>query len=377
VSTAGPAAQNATAGRPEQERILAMDEVRQVNAGKLRDFAAAAFAKVGMPEADAHLTADTLVQADLWGHQSHGVMRLPWYTARLQSGAARPVAEPNDVVDAGAIGVIDGRDGMGQVLAARAARDAIRRAKLHGIGAVAVRNSNHFGTAMYYTLMAPPEGCIMFLSTNASPALAPLGGRKKLVGNNPWSWAAPAGRHAPMVLDIANTGVARGKIYLARQRNESIPLGWALDAEGVPTTDPAAAIEGIIAPMAGHKGYAISVLMDVLSGVLTGSEFGPGVSGPYQAEKRSGAGHLIIAVNIEVIQPLTAFNARMEAMIAGLKNAPRARGVEEIFYPGEIEARNNERNLREGLILPADTLSDLAKLAHELGLEPISLFEIS
>jgi LDH2 family malate/lactate/ureidoglycolate dehydrogenase len=377
VSTAGPAAQNATAGRPEQERILAMDEVRQVNAGKLRDFAAAAFAKVGMPEADAHLTADTLVQADLWGHQSHGVMRLPWYTARLQSGAARPVAEPNDVVDAGAIGVIDGRDGMGQVLAARAARDAIRRAKLHGIGAVAVRNSNHFGTAMYYTLMAPPEGCIMFLSTNASPALAPLGGRKKLVGNNPWSWAAPAGRHAPMVLDIANTGVARGKIYLARQRNESIPLGWALDAEGVPTTDPAAAIEGIIAPMAGHKGYAISVLMDVLSGVLTGSEFGPGVSGPYQAEKRSGAGHLIIAVNIEVIQPLTAFNARMEAMIAGLKNAPRARGVEEIFYPGEIEARNNERNLREGLTLPADTLSDLAELAHELGLEPLSPFEIS
>jgi LDH2 family malate/lactate/ureidoglycolate dehydrogenase len=354
-----------------------MDETRQVNAGKLRDFAAAAFAKVGMPEADAHLTADTLVQADLWGHQSHGVMRLPWYTARLQSGAGRPVAEPNDVVDAGAIGVIDGRDGMGQVLTARAARDAIRRAKLHGIGAVAVRNSNHFGTAMYYTLMAPPEGCIMFLSTNASPALAPWGGRKKLVGNNPWSWAAPAGRHAPMVLDIANTGVARGKIYLARQRNESIPLGWALDAEGVPTTDPAAAIEGIIAPMAGHKGYAISVLMDVLSGVLTGSEFGPGVSGPYQAEKRSGAGHLIIAVNIEVIQPLTAFNARMEAMIAGLKNAPRAKGVEEIFYPGEIEARNNERNLREGLILPADTLSDLAKLAHELGLEPISPFEIS
>jgi LDH2 family malate/lactate/ureidoglycolate dehydrogenase len=175
----------------------------------------------------------------------------------------------------------------------------------------------------------------------------------------------------------ANTGVARGKIYLARQKNESIPLGWALDAEGVPTTDPAAAIEGIIAPMAGHKGYAISVLMDVLSGVLTGSEFGPGVSGPYQAEKRSGAGHLVIALNIEVFQPLTAFNARMEAMIAGLKSAPHAKGVEEVFYPGEIEARNNEHNLREGLILPADTLADLAKLAHELGLERIMPFEIS
>jgi LDH2 family malate/lactate/ureidoglycolate dehydrogenase len=329
-----------------------MDETPRIDAGKLRDFATAAFAKVGMPTADAELTADTLVQADLWGHQSHGVMRLPWYTARLQSGAARAVAEPENVVDAGAIGVIDGHDGMGQVLTARAARDAIQRAKLHGIGAVALRNSNHFGTAMYYTLMAPP-------------------GRKKLVGNNPWSWAAPAGRHAPMVLDIANTGVARGKIYLARQRNESIPLGWALDAEGVPTTDPAAAIEGIIAPMAGHKGYAISVLMDVLSGVLTGSEFGPGVSGPYQAEKRSGAGHLMIAMNVEVFQPLASFNTRMEAMIADLKGAPRAKGVEEIFYPGELEARNNERHLREGLVLHADTLADLAKLANELGLERI------
>jgi LDH2 family malate/lactate/ureidoglycolate dehydrogenase len=351
-----------------------MDETPRIPAAKLRDFAAAAFEKVGMPEADARLTADTLVQADLWGHQSHGVMRLPWYTARLQSGVARPIADPAYVVDAGAIGVIDGRDGMGQVLTARAARDAIGRAKIHGIGAVAVRNSNHFGTAMYYTLMAPPEGCIMFLSTNASPAIAPWGGRKKLVGNNPWSWAAPAGRHAPMVLDIANTGVARGKIYLARQRNESIPPGWAFDAQGVPTTDPAAAIDGIIAPMAGHKGYAISVVMDVLSGVLTGSEFGPGVSGPYQAEKRSGAGHLMIAVNIEIFQPLAAFNARMEAMIDGLKGAPRAKGVEEIFYPGELEARANERNLGEGLSLPADTLSDLAKLAHELGLERISPF---
>src|SRR6201992_1473004 len=172
--------------RAECERILAMDETPRIDAGKLRDFATAAFAKVGMPTADAELTADTLVQADLWGHQSHGVMRLPWYTARLQSGAARAISEPENVVDAGAIGVIDGRDGMGQGLTARAARDAIRRAKLHGIGAVAVRNSNHFGTAMYYTLMAPPEGCIMFLSTNASPALAPWGGRKKLVGNNPW-----------------------------------------------------------------------------------------------------------------------------------------------------------------------------------------------
>ena len=319
-----------------------------------------------MPDTDAHLVADTLVQADLWGHQSHGVMRLPWYIARLKTGVAKPVADPELIVDAGAIAVMDGHDGMGQVLAARAARDVIRRAKAHGIGAVALRNSNHFGTAMYYTLMAPPEGCIMFLSTNASPAMAPWGARQKLVGNNPWSWAAPAGKHAPLVLDIANTAVARGKIYLARQRNEPIPPGWAINAAGEPTTDPVEALSGIIAPMAGHKGYAISVVMDVLSGVLSASEFGPGVAGPYQPDKRSGAGHLLIALNVEVFQPLDGFNARMEAMIAGLKSAKLAKGAEEIFYPGEIEARNDQRHRAEGLTLPQDTIADLTKLGEEM-----------
>jgi LDH2 family malate/lactate/ureidoglycolate dehydrogenase len=244
----------------------------------------------------------------------------------------------------------------------------IRGAKALGICAVALRNSILFGTAMYYTLMAPPEGCIMFMSTNASPAMAPWGGRQKLVGNNPWSWAAPAGKHAPLVLDIANTAVARGKIYLARQRNELIPPGWAINAEGEPTTDPVEALSGIIQPMAGHKGYAISVVMDVLSGVLSASEFGPGVAGPYQPDKRSGAGHLLIALNVEVFQPLDAFNARMEAMIAGLKGVQLAKGTDEIFYPGEIEARNDRRNRTEGLKLPPDTIADLTKLGQDMGI---------
>lgn len=348
-----------------------MAETPRIAADRLLSFATAAYVTVGMPPQDAHLAADTLVQADLWGHQSHGVMRLPWYVARLKTGTAKPVATPEQIVDVGAVGVIDGHDGMGQVVTALAARDVIRRAKAHGIGAVAVRNSNHFGTAMYYTLMAPPEGCIMFLSTNASPAMAPWGGRKKSVGNNPWSWSAPAGRHAPLVLDIANTAVARGKVYLARQRGTSIPAGWAVDARGVPTTDPEAALAGIIQPMAGHKGYAISVVMDMLSGILTGSAFGPGVFGPYQAEKRSGAGHLLIALNVEVFQPRAQFEARMEAMIAGLKGVDRADGCDEIFYPGEIEARNDVANRRDGLMLPADTQADLAKLARELGIEAL------
>jgi LDH2 family malate/lactate/ureidoglycolate dehydrogenase len=137
--------------------------------------------------------------------------------------------------------VIDGGDAMGQVLTDFAIKDAIRRAKAHGIAAVALRNSNHFGTALYYTLQAARADCVAFLSTNASPAMAPWGGRKKTVGTNPWSWAAPAGKFPSLVLDIANTGVARGKIYLAKQKGETIPPGWAIDAEGRPTIDPAAA----------------------------------------------------------------------------------------------------------------------------------------
>ena len=320
-----------------------------------------------MPAQDARLVADTLVQADLWGHQSHGVLRLPWYLARLRAGVCRAVAQPEFVVDGGAVAVIDGGDALGQVLTAYAMRDAIRRAKAHGLAAVALRNSNHFGTALFYTLMAARAGCVAFLSTNASPAMAPWGGRQKTVGTNPWSWAAPAGKHPPMVLDIANTGVARGKIYLAKQKGEPIPEGWAIDAVGAPTTDPAAAIDGIILPMAGHKGYAIAAMMDMLSGVLTGSAFGTGVAGPYKTERKSGAGQMMIVLDIAAFQPLPEFEARMEQMIAELKGVPLAVGHDEVFYPGEIEARNEVRNRREGLLLPDDTLRDLEKVAAECG----------
>jgi LDH2 family malate/lactate/ureidoglycolate dehydrogenase len=345
-----------------------MDQQTRVAPDRLLDFAAAVYQSVGMPEADARLAADTLVQADLWGHQSHGVMRLSWYLARLEAGVCDPVAKPELVVDAGAVAVLDGHDGMGQVLTARAAEEAISRAKAHGIGAVGLKNSNHFGTAMYFTLMAARQGCVGFLSTNASPAMAPWGGRKKTVGTNPWSWASPAGKHAPMVLDIANTGVARGKIYLAKQKGLPIPEGWAISKEGNSTTDPAEAIDGIILPMAQHKGYAIAVMMDMLSGVLTGSAFGTGVFGPYQTERRSGAGQLMIALDIAAMQPLDDFNTRMERYIAELKSVPLAQGFDEVVYPGELEARNDLRNREEGLLFPEDTRADLKKLGNRLGL---------
>jgi LDH2 family malate/lactate/ureidoglycolate dehydrogenase len=295
-------------------------------------------------------------------------LRLGWYLERLQNKVMKPVTQSETVVDAGTIAVIDGHDGVGQVLTADATRDAIKRAKAHGIGAVGLRNSNHFGTCMYYTRMAALEGCVMIMTTNGGPAMAPWGGRKKIIGTNPWSVAAPAGRHPPLIMDMANTGVARGKIYLARQKREPIPLGWAINAAGEPTTDPQAAIDGIILPMAEHKGYAIAVIVDVLSGVLTGSGFLSAVHSPYKTAEKSNCGHLIIALNIEAFQPLAQFNARMEQYVSELKSVPLAKGTNEVFYPGEMEAANDVRNRREGLLLPADTLVSLSKIARETGL---------
>ncbi|WP_299625936.1 Ldh family oxidoreductase [Pelagibius sp.] len=343
-----------------------------IQAERLAAFAAAAYRAMGVPEADAALLADTLVQADLWGHQSHGVMRTFWYGERLRSGAMRAVTKPEVVVDGGAVAVLDGCDGIGQVITARAMREAVDRSKRHGIGAVAVRNSGHFGTAMYFTRTATEDGCIGFLSTNASPAMAPWGGRRKLIGTNPWSIAAPAGRHPPMLLDIANTAVARGKLYLARQRGETIPEGWAIDAEGRATIDPAAGIAGNILPMAGHKGYAIAAMMDVLSGVLSGSGFGGAVVGPYVPEGRSGVGHLVMALNIEAFRPNADFAADMERLIADIKAVPRAPGVKEIHYPGELEARAEERQRRHGVVIPEDTLAELDAAARELGIATLS-----
>jgi LDH2 family malate/lactate/ureidoglycolate dehydrogenase len=343
--------------------------VPRVNHERLLDFCTAVYASAGMPAADARLVADTLVQADLWGHQSHGVLRLGWYFDRVRNKVMNPVTKPEFVVNAGAMALIDGHDGVGHVLAVLAAKEAIKRAKAHGIGAVGVRNSNHFGTCMYYTMMGAREGCVMFLTTNGGPAMAPWGGRKKIVGTNPWSVAAPVGKRAPFVVDMAATGVARGKIYLARNKGLPIPLGWAINAAGEPTTDPQEAIEGIILPMAEHKGYAIAAMVDVLSGVLTGSGFLSAVHSPYKTAEKSNCGHLMIALDIKAFQPLAEFNSRMERFADEIKAVPTAKGFDEVFYPGEIEAGNDARNRREGIQFPDDTLADLRRIAKETSLE--------
>jgi LDH2 family malate/lactate/ureidoglycolate dehydrogenase len=335
---------------------------------QLASFGTAVLGTLGVPAADAALVADSLVQADLWGHQSHGLLRLPWYAARLRSGAMAAVTDPVVLNDTGPLVALDGRHGIGQVLTERARVLAVERARAHGVGVVGVRDSNHFGTAMYFTRRAAADGCVAVLTTNASPAMAPWGGREKVLGTNPWSIAAPAPGGRVVAVDIANTAVARGKVYLAKNRGEPIPETWALTADGAPTTDPAEGVLGVILPMAGHKGYAIAFLMDVLSGALTGSSVGTGVHGPYEADARSGAGHLFLALDPAAFGDEAGYAARVGQLIDEVKAVPLAQGFDEVFHPGEVEDRAEAATLDAGGIALAEgSLADLRRLAAETG----------
>lgn len=324
---------------------------------------------IAVPVDDARYVAETLVTADAWGHPSHGLLRLGWYVARIREGAMSPITRAEVVVDGGAVCVLDGHDGVGQIVTRTACDVAVERAARHGVGVVAVRNSNHFGTAAYFTRAMAEAGCAAILTTNGSPAMAPWGGRVKTVGANPWSVAVPGGTHGPVALDIANTNVARGKVYVALERGKTIPDGWAIDAQGAPTNDPRAAIEGLILPMAGHKGYAISFMMDVLSGVLTGSSFSTGIAGPYVPDRRSGCGHLVIAIRIDALRPRAEFEKDLTTLVETTKAVPLADGHTEVFYPGEIEDRNLAAARESGIILADKTFQELHTLARECGVE--------
>ncbi len=336
---------------------------RVVQAAALAAFTAAALRAHGVPTADAALLADTLVTAELWGHPSHGMLRLPSYAARLRTGAMTAVTEVTTVRDNGAVVVLDGGHGIGQVITQRAVDVGVERARRHGVSAVGVRNSGHFGTAAYFTRRAAAAGCVALLATNASPAMAPWGGSTRSIGTNPWSIAVPAGAHGVVVMDLANTAAARGKIHLAAERGEPIPPGWAADADGTPTTDPAEALDGLILPMAGPKGYVIAFLMDVLAGVLTGSAFGDAVAGPYDPDRRSGAGHLLISIDVAALADPAEYAERVESLVRRTRAGALAPWAAEILVPGELEDRNRRAMSAHGIPLAAATWDSVVALA--------------
>jgi LDH2 family malate/lactate/ureidoglycolate dehydrogenase len=341
--------------------------MKRINPLALRQFVSRLYMALGLNEDKASLLSDSLVMADLWGHSSHGVLRATWYAERIQHHVMDINTDPEITSDTGPLLALDGHNGLGQFITREAVRLAIARAQQFGIGCVSIRRSGHFGTAMYFTKTIAEQNMIGFLATNASPAMAAFGGREKIVGNNPQSWAAPTPFDAPFIVDIAHTAVARGKIYLAKEKRETIPDHWALSPQGQATTDPAEAILGTLMPMAGHKGFALSAMMDVLSGVLSGGAFGQAINGPYVPDQASGVGHFLMVVDIAKLREVDAFKDDMGAMINAWKNSQKAEGVSEIFYPGEKEERHRLKAIAEGLALAADTLDRLIPFAHHLG----------
>lgn len=341
---------------------------RYFQAEALADFAAQVFARAGLPPADAEHVGRSLARADLRGVDSHGVTRIPIYVERLRRDLVnkRPKIRI-DVMGAG-VAVVDGDNGMGAVVGRRAMEAAISLAKDAGTGAVAVRGSNHFGTGAGYAYQAVEARCIGVACSNAPPTMAPWGGRVRYFGTNPLAVGIPAGRYPPIVLDMATSNVARGKIILAAKRGETIPEGWALDPEGRPTTDAEAALAGAVLPFGGPKGSAIALIIDVLSGVLSGANFGRHIPDLYDnLAERQDLGHFFLAVEVERFIRYDTFTARVDQLIEGLKACPPAVGHAEVLLPGEIEARTEAERQRRGIPVTGEIIDRLVAVGNELG----------
>lgn len=335
-------------------------ETRLVRPERLQALVTDVFVGLGLSECDAATVAESLVEADLRGVRSHGVMRVAQYAPGIRGGSINPRPKVRVVVDSGPSAVVDGDGGMGQVSAAVAMRLAIGRAKETGVGIVGLRNGRHCGAMAHWAMMALPAGCIGFAATNAGLNMAPWGGKDRLVGNNPFAMAVPTSRPWPMVLDMATSVAAGGKLDMASIRGEPIPLGWAIDSEGNPTRDPAVARKGTLLPVGGPKGYGMALLLDVLSGVLTGARFGAGLGA-------AGSGQFFMALQVETFMPLADFNARMDAMIDQIHGSALAPGFDRIYVPGEIEHNLRTKRLESGLPIEQSILSDLSRLAGEVG----------
>lgn len=327
----------------------------------------------GLPEEHQRWVADGLIQADLRGVSTHGVIRLEPYVAGWQSGSLN-VAPSIDAVTAsrGAVSVFDGDRGIGIVVGRVIMTKAIEAARGHGIGLVSARNSNHAGMLAQYVLQAADAGMLGFFVSNGPPLLPPYGGRDPVLFNNPFAYAVPASRNAPIVLDMACSTVARGSIRLAAKEGRPIPEGWALGADGAPTTDPLVAMDGVLLPMAGHKGSAVAVINECLAALLSGATFSMGISSAFLSADASamdhwGAGHTAIAVDLSHLGPAAETRARVDELIAAIKASRRAQGVSEILYPGEREARLETRYRRDGVPLGSEAARSLARVCAAVG----------
>jgi ureidoglycolate dehydrogenase (NAD+) len=339
-----------------------------IDQAALAGFCREVLTRVGLGTEDAATVAGSLVAADLRGVSSHGVMRLPIYVERIRRGlvAASPDIRVRRTGPATAL--VDGGNGPGQVVALRAMGEAIALARESGVGLVAVAASSHFGAAAWFAMHAAQRGLIGIALTHAEADVIPYGGRRPALGTNPLAVAVPRPGGDPIVLDMATSTVAMGRVLLAAKRGEPIPPDWAVDADGQPTTDPRQA--RAVRPMAGPKGYGLALLVDVLAGLLSGSRTGDQVRRMYDDfDQPQGVGHFLGAIDPARFVPAEAFLAGVDDLAGRLKATPPADGFAEVLLPGEVEARAEERHRREGVQVSEEVQRELAVLGGELGVQ--------
>ncbi len=324
--------------------------------------------KLGLNENDAKTVSKILIEADLRGISSHGIARLPIYAKRIEYGLINPKPAIKVLKENQTSALLDADNGMGHIASYQAMELCIKKAKISGTASVAVKNSNHFGINAYYTMMATKANLIGMAFTNTSPLMAPFGGRERLLGSNPLSIAIPAGNEPDVVIDMATSVAARGKLEVAERKGESIPKDWAIDEKGEATIDPRKGLAGALLPFGGPKGYGLAIFVDIVSGIITGSNFGPNCGSLFEdLDRPQNIGHFFLAINIENFIEIKEFKKKMDIMIQNIKTSKKAVGFQRIYMPGEIEYDKHIELLKNGIKLSENTIEQLNKLAQNLG----------
>jgi LDH2 family malate/lactate/ureidoglycolate dehydrogenase len=320
----------------------------------------------GVSASDAAILADSLVAADLAGTSTHGLSRLAIYVKRMQKGLIDAKAEIKVERQRAATLAVDAGNGLGQVQAVKVLDRLIPMAKAAGVASATVRNSQHFGAVSYYCNRAADQNMILIATTSCEPAMSPEGGCEAFFGTNPIAASFPTGKGFHIKIDLATSLVARGNIIAAQKKSESIPLGWALDPEGNPTTDASQALLGTVLTMAGHKGYALALMVEALSSVLSGSAIGSSIGSMYKnLDRKQDVGHFFCLLDIDAFMDVPEFKTRIDEMVDRIKACRKRPGVTEILVPGERSHRTAAENGRKGVKVDPATLKELEQLAKD------------
>jgi LDH2 family malate/lactate/ureidoglycolate dehydrogenase len=347
-------------------------EKRVFPAAKVEEFCAAVLTRAGLSPESSAVVTKSLMCAELRGIYSHGVVRLETYLQRVETGVMKLSAPITSEMDQGAVALLNANNTFGQVAGHKAMKLAIDKARQFGTGVVGVKNSNHFGVAAFFAGMASDADMVGCVFTHSSPAMAVFGTKTPLIGTNPVAIAIPAGRHLPIVLDMSTSVVARGKIRYAAMTGQSIPLGWARDPEGRPTEDAKLALKGSLEPVGGAKGSGLSLIIDLLCGVLTNTILTGGVKTVTDMAGPAMTGHFFSALDVSKFIDIDLFKANVDQVITNIKGLPPVNEGGKIFMPGEIELLAEQKRLAEGVPLDQEVLDSLNAVAVRYGAPPLA-----